>query len=366
MGMRAALVVVVLAWTAVARAELPPLPGPGPRAVSDDERTHRQRENVSCVGCHPQIGREWALSLHQHAWTDDVFQKAYSVEPVAFCRSCHAPESDPAVDPSARAQAIGVGCVTCHGAGGHVVGPRPAPATALHPVLADARLRTPAACASCHQFDFPLDAHQIVPEPMQDTVAEHAVSTAAATPCQGCHMPSVPNEDDPGRHKSHAFTVLADPARIKSAVKVSARRLDAGHAEISLVADRVGHAFPTGDMFRRVEVSVDSLDARGRVLQHDTAILARSFVDVTGIDNTLQRIWAEDTRVPAPGKGARVVVLRVAPSAVTTRYRVVYQRMSTPMAAAFGVSQILDQVEVAHGDLLPATVAVNHHQGERP
>jgi len=360
--MRFSVVLVALALSAIAHAELPPLPGPGPRADNEPERQHRQRENASCVGCHPQIAREWALSLHQHAWTDEVFQKAYTVEPVAFCRSCHAPESNPANEPSARAQNIGVGCVTCHGASGHVVGPKASP-TALHPVLADARLKTPAACASCHQFDFPIDAHQLVPEAMQDTVQEHASSTAASTPCQGCHMPQTPNEDDQGKHASHSFSVLADESRVRSAVKVEARRLDLGRIEISLTADRIGHAFPTGDMFRRVEVSADSLDARGKVLRHETAILARSFVDIPGADHQIQRVQADDTRVPAPGHGARLVVLHTSVKATTVRYRVVYQRMSTPMAAAFGVNQILDQIEVARGELPQSVVAVAPNQG---
>jgi hypothetical protein len=328
------------------------------------ERTQRVAQNASCAGCHPDIAAEWMRSLHQRAWKDDVFQQAYAVEPLAFCRGCHAPESDPAREPTARAQAIGVGCVSCHLMADGVHAAK-ANARADHPIVVDATLATPQACARCHQFDFPIDAHQVHPEPMQDTLAEHAASLAATTPCQTCHMPMVDGMG--GKHRSHAFSVIADEAMLRRAVTTRAERLDgpAGPTvRVTLRAAAVGHAFPTGDMFRRVEVRAIAIDEHGATIATATPVaLQRRFEDRPrdpgGSDLTFERVEAEDSRVPAPGRGERVVSLPLSRKASRARlvYSVVYQRMSTPMAAAFGVEQVLDEIVVARGELAPRLYA---------
>lgn len=302
----------------------------------------RFARNAECEGCHTDIAAEWRTSLHQKAWVDPVFRKAYDVEPLGFCRGCHAPESDPAREPTVRAQHLGIGCVTCHERGQRAHQPSPA-------------LRTTSACAGCHQFDFPAHAFQVTPEPMQDTVREHAASTMRDTPCQDCHMPLVDGPD--GRHRSHRFTVIADAGMLKRAVEVTAERRGA-EVRLSLVAGQVGHAFPTGDMFRRLEVRAQAIDAAGRVAAAaDPVVLARTFVDVprdpAGRELTFMRVQSEDTRVPPPGQGARRVTLVLPDAArgLRVRWLVAYQRMSTPMAEAFGVSQVLDEVIVAEGEL---------------
>jgi hypothetical protein len=320
-----------------------PLPGP-----ARSRNAARPARNESCVGCHPDIAEEWASSLHRQAWSDRVFQKAYAIEPLAFCRGCHAPAADPTRAPSRAAADVGVGCVTCHVQGGRVVGPR-VPAEPAHPVVADGRLDTQAACASCHQFDFPARAHQAAPEPMQDTLREHARSTSGAVPCQGCHMPVV---DGPGgRHHSHAFAVLGDPLMIRRAVKIAAARAGERTLRLTLTPAAVGHAFPTGDMFRRLEARAEIVGG-GRATP---VVLARSFTDAPrdplGTELTFARVEQADTRVPPPGGPPRVVDLELPAASGRVRWQVVYQRMSTPMAEAFGVEQVLDEIVVAQGEL---------------
>lgn len=303
-------------------------------------------------------------SLHQKAWKDPVFQKAYAIEPLAFCRGCHAPESDPAKEPTAAAQALGIGCVSCHvdDAGVHAVR---ASGRAQHAVVADAELGTRAVCARCHQFDFPAEARLPHPVPMQDTANEHATSSTAATPCQGCHMPVVDGPE--GKHKSHAFSVLADATLVRRAVEVVAQRTDtekASQVTLRITAAQVGHAFPTGDMFRRVELRAVALDAADRVVARaNPIVLQRRFEDrpreLHRDEFDPVRVEAEDTRVPPPGKGAKVATLRLPPEArdLRLRWTVVYQRMSTPMADAFGLSQVLDEIVVATGELAPHKIA---------
>src|SRR5690606_14792666 len=117
---------------------------------------------------------------------------------------------------------VGVACTTCHvqetRAGSVVAGAHGAPAGAPHPVLADARMGTAAACGSCHEFDFP----RLPGAPMQSTVSEDAGSSFAAVPCEGCHMPE---RKAGGRTwKSHAFAVIADPAMVRRAATARAER----------------------------------------------------------------------------------------------------------------------------------------------
>jgi hypothetical protein len=334
-----------------------------PRGTHADQPADRAKQNGSCAGCHPDIAAEWQRSLHQHAWKDPVFQEAYQVEPLPFCRGCHAPESDPAREPTAKAQDVGVGCVTCHLMNDGVHGTKASP-KAEHAVIADARLATPTFCGRCHQFDFPAGANQVHPQPMQDTVAEHAASSKKDTPCQSCHMPVVDGPD--GKHRSHAFSVIADQAMIKKAVTVVAERSDASGAttvKLTLTAAEIGHAFPTGDMFRRVEVRAVALDAKGRTIATaEPVALQRRFEDhprdASADDLMFSRVEAEDSRVPPPGLGARTVALAL-PRAARARvvWSVVYQRMSTPMASAFGVEQVLDEIVVAKGELPPRAFA---------
>jgi hypothetical protein len=337
------------------------LPGPAPRPHGLPVDGLGKMSNASCEGCHPDIAAEWRRSLHHQAWVDPVFQQAYQVEPLGFCRGCHAPESDPENEPTAAAGKLGIGCTTCHVESGHVVGVKENPG-ALHPVFADARLATSAACGGCHQFDFPEGAHQKFPEPMQDTVREHAHSDAAGAECQSCHMPVVDGSE--GRHHRHDFTVLGDPAMVKSAAKVSAERVDGESIAITLAPAQAGHAFPTGDMFRKLELRAVAVDKNGKTLASARPVaLARTFRDVArdplSADLTFQRVSASDTRVPPPGSAPRRVVIPLPPEAATAtvRWQVVYQRMSSPMAEAFHVNQVLDEIVVAEGSLAPPALA---------
>jgi hypothetical protein len=129
--------------------------------------------------------------------------------------------------------------------------------------------------------------------------------------------------------------------------------------------------FPTGDMFRRVEVRAAALDAEGRTIATaEPVALQRRFEDhprdSSADDLMWSRVEAEDSRVPPPGLCARVVTLEL-PRAASARvvWSVVYQRMSTPMASAFGVEQVLDEIVVAKGELPSRLVSHNQPGGPR-
>ena len=116
-------------------------------------------------------------------------------------------------------------------------------------------------------------------------------------------------------------------------------------------------------MFRRVEVRVSAHDGNGRVVARaESVVLQRRFEDRArdplGGGLGFVRMEVEDRRVPAPGGGERIATLALPDTTrgLRVKYSVVYQRMSTPMAEAFGVSQVLDEVLIASGELAPSVL----------
>jgi hypothetical protein len=349
MSRACARLLVVLATAALGgAAPAARLPGPAPqeRAPGYDAAA----ENATCEACHSDVAAEWRGSLHRRAWEDPVFITAYAVEPIAFCRACHAPEADPAQVPAEGARRVGVGCVTCHVVSGAVVGPRGrAPGPGSHAVRAEARLAGDAACERCHQFAFPRPQEA----PMQGTGDEHRASAHAGEPCQACHMPLVTDARGQ-RHRSHAFRVIGDPALIRSAVAASAEW--SGPAEITVtLSARAGHDVPTGDMFRRLVVR-----AREGDVAAPPVVLARRF-GVTPGPGGPRRVQTGDDRLPGSGDAQRVRLSFPVPAALTgraARWEVVYERMDPALARTFGIDPTADEVIVAGGALPPRSGAV--------
>lgn len=288
------VVVSALFTVGAADAPGPSMPGPGP--------LHRATpiSNASCEGCHTAIAAEWRASLHRVSFTDETFQRAIGREPDPFCVGCHAPETD---------QTLGVGCVTCHvpsrailASPAHGSTSRKAP----HDLVRTPAFATEAACAKCHEFDFPDAKLRRKPLAMQRTVSEHR---GRSDTCATCHMPKRDG------HADHRFAASRDEAFVKSAVTIRARRVDATKVEIVLSPAAVGHAFPTGDLFRRVRVTAGSAER----------VLARHYASRQEIPGIFVRSEVEDDRVHG---GDRVVVL---PATQTpTRVRVVYERAEGP------------------------------------
>lgn len=323
-----------------------PHPAPQSRASSRDVVAL----NTKCEHCHEDISREWRASLHKTAWEDPVFASAYALEPLAFCRSCHAPEADPAAPPTPAERAIGVGCVTCHLENDQIVGRRAVPETPdHHGVVGVAELGGADACAACHEFGFPLRPSS----PMQRTLAEHAASPRAGETCQSCHMKSVTDPATGKAHRSHDFRVTGDPAMLRSAVVASAKRLSGQAITVTLSAGQVGHAFPTGDLFRRLEVRARAAGEGGIAITGQPVVLSRR-LSVLQTPLGIDRVQTADLRVPASGTPVTTVVLFGADvSRAAVRWEVAYQRMPPALASTFGLDPSDDETIVATGTLLP-------------
>src|SRR5262249_21393784 len=95
-------------------------------------------------------------------------------------------------------------------------------------------------------------------------------------PCASCHMPLV----DGGR--SHAFAQARDPAWLRENLRATAERLEGGRIRVTLVQPAPGHAFPTGDLFRRLEIGCERHGPAGNVLHREAPYLARRFEIIPG------------------------------------------------------------------------------------
>lgn len=327
--------------------------GPTPRGVSGTTA-------AACGECHAEIAREWRASLHARAWDDPVFQAAYAVEPMAFCRNCHAPLTRPGRAPDRVAAEESVSCAVCHVRAGTVLSTR-ASGASPHPVFATRSLGQSAFCAPCHQFNFPADPgpHSDVyasDEPMQDTWEEYRLSDAYArgTTCQDCHMPW--RDDGRGRrHRSHAFPGGSDLGLLQRAVRVELRARRAGEGtvvEARLLPGDTGHAYPTGDLFRRAELVVWRA---GDEAHPRTLGFAREFAPVLERSPRGEMVFvrrqSRDGRVPPPGTGpVAFQTLRFEGPATRVRWRLDHLLMPTPMAASHGVGDARNRIEVTAGE----------------
>jgi len=312
---------------------------PGPFRRGAVEHPERSDENLKCEGCHVEDAREWRASQHARSDSDPVYRRALAIEPLAFCRGCHAPEVSPE---AARAVSqIGVGCVTCHvtttGSHGTLAATTPSAmrGPSPHPVIRSAVFSGDGACSSCHEFDFPTGpsgAHgpgMGARARMQSTVSEHAASPLHDVPCANCHMPWT--GDGTTRHRDHRFIASGDPSVLRSAVTVHAERTTDESITITLETAAVGHAFPTGDLFRRVLVTAEAIDDEWAVHGEATQALHRRFRTITLASGALGRVPVGDDRV-LPEAPRRVVLdLGVAAHGRAITWRVEYQRVEHPL-----------------------------------
>lgn len=308
--------------------------------------------NRGCASCHTEIAQEWRGSLHRQSATNRAFASAFGSEPDPFCWGCHAPEAaaqNGVVSPAAQ---LGVACTTCHlDQHGAVMTAKSGHATnGSHAVLPTERLSGSQACASCHEFAFP-GPGRTERAMMQTTVSEHARSPFSAQACSDCHMPRVGRD----QHRSHAFASTRDPAALRRAVLVAAQR-SGGELKVSIAPRGVGHAFPTGDLFRRLRVVVEAVTGE-RVLRREQRYLARHFLHRPQADGVSRREEASDDRPGARSEnaGAVEVVVHFEPPFASSRLRwqVVYERVDHLLGDSEDAATVGEAVVLASGEMEP-------------
>jgi hypothetical protein len=145
---------------------------------------------------------------------------------------------------------------------------------------------------------------------MQRTVSEHATSRFSDRSCNSCHMPLA------GETKSHRF---APDLRAALSTRVERR---AERLAVHLTPGAVGHAFPTGDLFRRLVVVGEVVDDDWILLARAEQSLARHF----RFDEGVQHEVADDRL-----SGETTIELDLGPRARGHDFvwRVEYQRVAT-------------------------------------
>jgi len=318
-----------------------------PRAARSSARDP-VAENRRCEGCHQEIAAEWRASQHRTAFSDPTFQAALAIEPKAFCRNCHAPE-----DPDARTadgpHTLGVGCVSCHLAGEVVISTaEPGVSFASHRVSRSLAFGSAAACAGCHEFPFDDGERRVGALDMQRTVSEHASGPDHERSCASCHMPRTS-----AGHRSHAFASTRDADSLRGSVIARAERTSATRVRLELTSAGVGHAYPTGDLFRRIAVKAEVEGDEHRVLASATRYLARHFA--TGRDRFGAPIREElfDDRL-LPGETS-VIELELGSRArdLPVRWFVSLERVLS-VADHEAISAVVpERVRLAEGELAP-------------
>ncbi len=297
---------------------------PSPRAATPAVATLRLDAwtNDACGACHESERAQLAQSAHGRGLDNPRFVTEWRRERLRFCSDCHAPLGPPGSTGAAQA----VGCAVCH-----AEATRGAETSTGAPhALGTGEARDRTLCAPCHDFSFP-DARQAPRSAfdprgaLQSTWREWARSEAAARGegCIGCHMPG----------GDHTLVLRRDPSA--PVLQVAHRWLEHGVVELRLEAtDAVGHALPTGDVFRTLGVELrlpgGSPIARTR--------LRRVLTGHRHVDGVVRIRESLDSRVPPPGNGPSVVRLRVGGAPRPLELRVTLHR--TPRAEGEGVREL--------------------------
>jgi len=256
-----------------------------------------------------------------------------------------------------------VGCVTCHVVGEHLLAsPSAADARSVpHALTRAAEFAGTGACASCHQFAFPDPAANGERSLMQATLLEHEHSTAREQACADCHMPSVGTGER--RHRSHAFPGGHAPEFVKKTLRVQAERRSATRVSFVLQAEHVGHAFPTGDLFRRLEVSAEAVGKDYQAIGGTRRYLSRHWSEKQQGARVVRQVKRDDrvTHVPLEFELELTEVDRELVATLPLVFRVAYQRVEHPRSEADEDSVLDGEIEIASGTLPPLTKGEPRH-----
>jgi hypothetical protein len=256
-----------------------------------------------CGGCHREIYREWAGSMHAMAWEDPYFQVDFAFDgSQQICLNCHTPledqqeglvlgfrdreklnpvlEPNPEYDPALRDEGV-IGAV-CHVKDGKIVGPFETNA-APHPVSVDPEMtRGVKPCARCHVVSGQRwDTFYRIPP--CGTVAE--IKEKGQEPdCVGCHMPRMTR---PAAHGAdareggrHLFQGGHSPKRVSRALRVERRKVaheDRGTMEYEFKITNTGaaHYLPTGTPDRHLTLEFRLLDGKEKTIKEKTYTMKR-------------------------------------------------------------------------------------------
>ena len=258
-----------------------------------------------CGECHGPLENEWRESAHAKADTSPLYRRMRAASGSQDCDSCHAPlrrfaRQDPAAEE-------GVTCDACHmlridkAAAGVSFSLHPEDNVRYGP-LCDSQPhyfhrmgcsplhRESEFCAACHDGNRHLPgstgaSRSLFPE-YEEWRSEY--SAQGSHDCQVCHMPASRREAAVGSHerpeiRHHGFRLhgrlLGQALQGQAHVRRDAQALT---VDVQLRNDGAGHAVPSGLPERRLQVGVELLDERGRVVAQVEHSRGRFLVDERG------------------------------------------------------------------------------------
>ncbi|MBN8222297.1 MAG: hypothetical protein J0L53_15350, partial [Spirochaetes bacterium] len=163
----------------------------------------------------------------------------------------------------------GISCLVCHARAGKILTGAPPTKAEAHTYVIRPEFKDERMCENCHEFNFPTAAtamhegekFRYTAQPMQSTVEEYRASGYfGRVTCQGCHLFS-------GTADSHSFPGGHALERLKRDLRIEIARSDPNHITVRLFAQGIGHAFPTGDLFRTLRVRLLGADGHAAELE---------------------------------------------------------------------------------------------------
>lgn len=255
----------------------------------------------ACGACHPEIYAEWAVSTHRHAWDDPQFQAEITKsDNLWLCRNCHTPlrsqqphwpvglvggdvEAPELVPNPAFDEALmheGVTCAGCHVRQGTIHGPGLSNSSPPHPVEPEPTLRSGEICLRCHQAERVYPAKTFVCTFTTGEEWRQSPQASQGETCVSCHMPQVTRPAALGgpertvrRHwfKGSGVPKFPDRAPPQDAPPSPGLALELGQAngalEVRLRNEGAGHALPTGDPERWIQIDATFFDGSGAELE---------------------------------------------------------------------------------------------------
>ncbi len=241
------------------------------------------RSARACSACHVDEAAAWEASAHHRSATNRRYEVAIAAGPSPWCKNCHEPLGS---------RSEGVSCAVCHVRDDLVLSRKKPSAAALeaHPVKHEPSLGSASFCAGCHDFRFPTRMEVPVPAQVEDSPEgmqtmwhewQQSFAAKSGQTCQSCHMP----------RGSHHFPTQ----RHLNGLRVDVVRTSESTIDARISLSHVGHAFPSGDPFRRaiLELCADEGCATIRAryeLARQNAPLGERFT------------YVSDTRIEACGE----------------------------------------------------------------
>ncbi|MCX7633513.1 MAG: cytochrome c family protein [Turneriella sp.] len=212
-----------------------------------------------CAPCHTLVYRNWQKTRHRLALTNELYKESHAREPSPWCVNCHAPLRMIGSEKIPYRGEEGISCLVCHVRGGKVLTgaiPMPKNGKIVHDYRIDPQFKDERLCENCHEFNFPTAASALsegkdfhyTTQPMQATVSEYRQSSYyGKVSCQGCHL---------FRDSEHSHTFPGGHAidRLRNDLKIEALRQSENSLTLRILAHGIGHAFPTGDLFRTLRI----------------------------------------------------------------------------------------------------------------